>query len=64
MTLVCNATKLNEIANDRTEDIKLIDFLEGLTKPLEGSWSEEDIEYEMYLESLDRDYRSNNMNYI
>lgn len=64
MTLVCNAVKLNEIANDRTEDIKLIDFLESLTEPLEGSWSEEDIEYEMYLESLDRDYRSNNMNYI
>lgn len=64
MTLVCNAVKLNEIANDRTEDIKLIDFLKGLTEPLEGNWSEEDIEYEMYLESLDRDYRSNNMNYI
>jgi len=64
MTLVCNAVKLNEIANDRTEDIKLIDFLKGLQEPLEGSWSEEDIEYEMYLESLDRDYRSNNMNYI
>lgn len=64
MTLLCNVATLNGIASDRTEDIKLIDFLKGLQEPLEGSWSEEDIEYEMYLESLDRDYRSNNMNYI
>ena len=64
MTLVCNATKLNEIASDRTEDIKLIDFLKGLQEPLEGNWSEEDIEYEMYLESLDRDYRDNKVDYI
>lgn len=64
MTLLCNAATLNGIASDRTEDIKLIDFLESLTEPLEGSWSEEDIEYEMYLAELDRDYRSNNMNYI
>lgn len=64
MTLVCNAVKLNEIANDRTEDIKLIDFLEGLTEPLEGKYTLEDIEYEMYLESLDRDYRDNKVDYI
>lgn len=64
MTLVCNAVKLNEIANDRTEDIKLIDFLKGLTEPLEGKYTLEDIEHEEYLAELDRDYRSNNMNYI
>lgn len=64
MTLVCNAVKLNEIANDRTEDIKLIDFLEGLTELLEGKYTLEDIEYEMYLESLDRDYRDNKVDYI
>ena len=64
MTLLCNIATLQGIANDRTEDIKLIDFLKGLQEPLEGSWSEEDIEYEMYLESLDRDYRSNRVDYI
>ncbi|MDY2735107.1 hypothetical protein [Intestinibacter sp.] len=64
MTLLCNIATLQGIASDRTEDIKLIDFLKGLQEPLEGSWSEEDIEYEMYLESLDRDYRSNRIDYI
>ena len=64
MTLLCNVATLNGIASDRTEDIKLIDFLKSLTEPLEGSWSEENIEHEEYLAELDRDYRSNRVDYI
>lgn len=63
MTLLCNITTLNEITIDNP-NMTVKAFLEGLAESLEGSWSEEDIEYEMYLAELDRDYRSNNMNYI
>lgn len=63
MTLVCNATTLSEIVRDNP-NMTVKAFLEGLTEPLEGKYTLEDIEYEIYLESLDRDYRSNNMNYI
>ena len=63
MTLVCNATTLSEIVRDNP-NMTVKASLEGLTEPLEGKYTLEDIEYEIYLESLDRDYRSNNMNYI
>lgn len=63
MTLLCNIATLNEIAIDNP-NMTVKAFLEGLTEPLEGKYTLEDIEYEMYLESLDRDYKSNNMNYI
>lgn len=63
MTLVCNATTLSEIVRDNP-NMTVKAFLKGLTESLEGNWSEEDIEYEMYLESLDRDYRDNKVDYI
>lgn len=49
MTLVCNATTLSEIVRDNP-NMTVKAFLEGLTEPLEGKYTLEDIEYEMYLE--------------
>ena len=63
MTLVCNATTLSEIVRDNP-NMTVKAFLEGLTEPLEGKYTLEDLDYEEYLESLDRDYRDNKVDYI
>lgn len=53
--MICTAETLREITS-KYPDITVKEFIEMMTL--------EDIEYETYLESLDRDYRSNKVDYI